>query len=180
MILVANRLQPLSGNNLSDIDNNLDLHNYYMGYALQLAHQALAFDEVPVGAIVVCNTTGYIIGMGHNKNISDQQTFMHAEMMAIQNACIYFNNYRLPNCRIYVTLEPCAMCSGAIIHARFSDIIFGASDKKTGMAGGLLNLFDLSINHQTKVTYGILENQSKDLIQSFFKAKRNSKRKVID
>ncbi len=172
MILVENPHQLLNGNNKLDIKSNEYNHDYYMGYALQLAAQALAFNEVPVGSVVVCNDTGNIVGMGHNRTISTYQTCMHAEMIAINNACDYFKNYRLPNCRIYITLEPCAMCAGAIIHSRLSDVIFSSYDYKTGMAGSLYNLFELSINHHTKVLGGIKQKESKEQLQSFFRKKR--------
>src|SRR5687767_11014133 len=175
MILVVNPQQLLNGNNKNNSKLNFSLHEFYMGYALQLATQALAFDEVPVGSIIVCNATGKIVGMGYNQTISKQQTCMHAEMIAIQYACEYFNNYRLPNCSIYVTLEPCAMCAGAIIHARLKEVIFGAYDYKTGMVGGKYNLFDSSINHHTKVTPNILSASSLELLQNFFKKKRKNK-----
>jgi tRNA(adenine34) deaminase len=166
MILVENLHQPLNGN---------DKHHYYMGYALQIATQSLAFDEVPVGCVIVCNVSERIIAMTHNKTISLNQTYAHAEMLAIEEACIFFNNYRLPNCRIYVTLEPCAMCAGAIIHGRFSHLIFGASDLKTGAAGSVTNLFNMPFNHHTQIISGINVCESKELLQNFFRKKRQCK-----
>ncbi len=166
MILVENRQQPLNGNNI------YNKHTYYMGYALQLATQALAFDEVPVGCVVVCNQSGRIVSMAHNQTLGLQQTYAHAEMLAIQGACEFFNNYRLPNCSIYITLEPCAMCSGAMIHARFSHVVFAATDNKTGMAGSVKNIFDLPFNHHTQIISGIYAAEAKILLQEFFQKKR--------
>ncbi len=187
MILVANHLQLLNGSNRHssinynkgsspELENRYSLDEHYMWYALQLAKQSLAQDEVPVGSIVVCNDTGNIVSYAHNRTICKRQICMHAELNAIKLACKYFNNHRLPNCRIYSTLEPCAMCAGAIIHARFSEVIFGAFDKKTGVCGSVLNIFDTKINHHTKVKSGILYKDCSQILKNFFKEKRKFKK----
>jgi tRNA(adenine34) deaminase len=154
-----------------DKDKDKDKESY-MGTALQLASQSLAFDEVPVGAIIVCDISHKIVGVGHNMVIHHKKTHMHAEMVAINMANEYFDNYRLPNCSLYVTLEPCIMCCGAIIHARLSNIIYGASDTKNGMCknDGVFSL----LNKHTMVTSGILSQDCAQILRNFFQSKRNN------
>jgi len=176
MILAENHHLLLNGNsNISDIySQNSD--EYYMYSAIETAKLSRLYDEVPIGSIIVCNSTGNIISSAHNQTITRQQTCSHAEILAITKACDYFKNYRLPNCSIYSTLEPCAMCAGAIIHARLSRLIFGAWDYKTGMCGSILNLFENKTNHHTTIKSGVLEQECKELLQSFFKQKRINKK----
>ena len=151
-------------------DENIE----FMMQAIKQADLSYANDEVPVGAIVVYEKK--IIGVGRNQSISQNSPLAHAEMMAIQDASNYLKNYRLKNCDLYVTLEPCLMCLGAIFHARITRLFFGAWDAKTGACGGKVNLTqDKSLNHHCEINGGILELESKKLLQDFFTEKRQKK-----
>lgn len=142
-----------------------------MQQALELAKHAASKDEVPVGAILVHNEQ--IIGAGWNQPIACHDPSAHAEMLALRQGALNLRNYRLLNTTLYVTLEPCAMCLGAIIHARIARLVFGARDPKTGMLGGALNLLDiLPWSHPLQVEGGILAAESVTLLQDFFKARR--------
>lgn len=144
----------------------------YMRRALELARLAQECGEVPVGAIVVKD--GEIIGRGFNQPIRSADPTAHAEIMALRDAAQRSANYRLPGCTLYVTLEPCLMCTGAIFHARIDRVVFGASDPKTGVAGSVINLYDESrLNHHAQqVTPGVLADECGALISDFFKARR--------
>lgn len=143
----------------------------YMAQAIELARQAWRAGEVPVGAVVVLN--GLIVGRGFNQPISLHDPSAHAEIMALRDAGRHVANYRLPDCTLYVTLEPCAMCAGAIMHARIRRIVFGAPDPKTGAAGSVLNLFDETrLNHHTVMEGGVMAEQCGRLISDFFKERR--------
>lgn len=143
-----------------------------MEAALLLAREAAALDEVPVGAIVVA-ADGAIVGRGFNQPIGRHDPSAHAEIVALRDAALNLGNYRLPGCRLYVTLEPCAMCAGAIIHARISRVIFGARDPKTGAAGSVVDLFaETRLNHHAEVSGGILVDACSTLLSSFFAARR--------
>ncbi len=145
----------------------------YMQEALRLAVEASAAGEVPVGAVVV--KEGQIIGRGYNQPISGADPTAHAEIMAIREASRTTGNYRLPNCELYVTLEPCVMCSGAIMHARIRRVIYGAQDPKTGACGSAIDLFaQPHLNHHAEVSGGFLAAESVSLLQDFF-TKRRSK-----
>ena len=153
---------------------NIKIYSKFMDQALDQARASYAEDEVPVGAIVVHENK--IIGFGRNKSISQNNPIAHAEIIAIQQASNYLKNYRLVNCDLYVTLEPCIMCLGAIFHARISRLFFGAWDNKTGACGGKINLTqDKALNHHCTSTGGILEEQSAQLLQKFFKEQRAKK-----
>lgn len=142
-----------------------------MREALELARQAEALGEVPVGAVVVKD--GEIVGRGFNAPISRHDPSAHAEMMALRDAAQRLGNYRLPGCELFVTLEPCAMCSGAIFHARIARVVFGARDLKTGAAGSALDLFSATqINHHTEVEGGILAAECGAVLSGFFAARR--------
>jgi tRNA(adenine34) deaminase len=144
----------------------------YMFEALALARQAAAVDEVPVGAVVVCD--GEIVGRGYNQPIQRHDPSAHAEVMALRDAAAAVANYRLPGCSLYVTLEPCAMCAGAIMLARIGRVVFGASDPKTGAAGSVVDLFaEPRLNHHTVVARGILGEECGLLLSQFFAARRN-------
>ncbi len=148
----------------------------FMGTALELARQAEQAGEVPVGAIVVKD--GAIIGRGFNAPISRSDPSAHAEMMALREAAQYLNNYRLPGCKLYVTLEPCVMCMGAILHARIARVVFGANDPKTGAAGSILNLpAETRLNHHTQVQGGVLAEECGKMLSDFF-AKRRMQQKI--
>ncbi|BBE51311.1 tRNA-specific adenosine deaminase [Ferriphaselus amnicola] len=143
----------------------------YMREALELARQAEALGEVPVGAVVVKD--GEIVGRGFNAPISRHDPSAHAEMMALRDAAQRLGNYRLPGCELFVTLEPCAMCSGAIFHARIARVVFGARDLKTGAAGSALDLFAATqINHHAEVEGGILAAECGAVLSGFFAARR--------
>ena len=145
--------------------------NDFMQVALELAQQAAAAGEVPVGAIVV--KQGAIIGRGSNAPITTHDPTAHAEIRAMRDAAQHLGNYRLVDCTLYVTLEPCAMCSGAIQHARIAKLIYGASDPKTGACGSVVNLMaEPRLNHHTETSGGILAEQCGALLSSFFSARR--------
>jgi Cytosine/adenosine deaminases len=132
---------------------------YFMREALKEARKAEAKGEVPVGAVVVNGDR--IVGRGHNRNIVLRDPSAHAEILAIRSASKKLNNYRLPGCRIYVTIEPCSMCAGALVCARLSEIIYGASDPKAGACGSVLNIvYNKKLNHRLKVKGGVLEQES--------------------
>ena len=142
-----------------------------MGLALDLGRQAAAAGEVPVGAVVVRD--GVVVGRGWNQPIGRQDPTSHAEIMALRDAAGQLGNYRLPGCALYVTLEPCAMCAGAIMHARIARVVFGARDPKTGVAGSVVDLFaEPRLNHHTTVSGGVLGDACGSLLSAFFAARR--------
>ncbi|WP_310626859.1 tRNA adenosine(34) deaminase TadA [Limnohabitans sp.] len=143
----------------------------FMQLALRQAHAAAAAGEVPVGAVVV--RAGQVIAAGHNAPRTSHDPTAHAEINAMRAAAQALGNYRLDDCTLYVTLEPCAMCSGATLHARFERVVFGATEPKTGAAGSVLNLFTHEhINHQTKLTGGVLADACAQVMQDFFEQRR--------
>lgn len=144
----------------------------FMRAAMEQALQAGACDEVPVGAIVVLN--GEIVGRGFNQPIGRHDPTAHAEIMALRDAGERLGNYRLPGCELYVTLEPCAMCSGAIMHARIARVVYGARDPKTGVAGSVLDLFaETRLNHHAAIEGGVLADECGRMLSSFFAARRS-------
>ncbi|MTV82391.1 tRNA adenosine(34) deaminase TadA [Secundilactobacillus folii] len=152
---------------------------YFMRQALLEAHKAALIGEVPIGAVVVHN--GEIIGRGHNLREHSQQAADHAEMLAIMEANQVLHSWRLVDCDLYVTLEPCVMCSGAIINSRIENLIFGAKDPKAGAVTTLYRVLDDDrLNHQVNVKAGILADESAQMLKTFFKAarKRNKKRRL--
>lgn len=145
----------------------------FMRAALALAEEARRQDEVPVGAVVVAD--GAIVGRGYNAPISRCDPTAHAEIAALRDAAAAIGNYRLPGCDLYVTLEPCAMCAGAIMHARIRRVVFGAADPKTGACGSVLNLFDEPrLNHHTSLTPGVLADECGALLKQFFGERRRA------
>jgi len=143
----------------------------FMGLALDLAREAGAAGEVPVGALLVLE--GNVVGRGFNQPICRHDPTAHAEIMALRDAATHLDNYRLPGCTLYVTLEPCAMCAGAIMHARIDRVVYGARDPKTGAAGSVIDLFGESrLNHHTAVVGGVLAEECGSLLSSFFAARR--------
>jgi tRNA(adenine34) deaminase len=149
-----------------------DTDSLFMQEALALAREAGAAGEVPVGAVVVLD--GKIVGRGLNQPICAHDPTAHAEIMALRAAARHMENYRLPGCELYVTLEPCTMCSGAIFHARIARIIFGARDPKTGAAGSVLDLYaEPRLNHHAEIVGGVLGDECGALLSSFFAARRN-------
>ncbi|MEY3668958.1 MAG: tRNA adenosine(34) deaminase TadA [Pseudomonadota bacterium] len=144
---------------------------YYMRLALEQAHRAAELGEVPVGAVVVQEDT--VIATGYNRPIGHKDPTAHAEIQALRAAALALGNYRLPGCRLYVTLEPCLMCSGAIFHARLAALIYAASDPKTGVAGSVLDVYaNRQLNHQTEIRSGVLAEESAAMLQIFFRNKR--------
>jgi tRNA(adenine34) deaminase len=149
--------------------------DFFMQIALEQAQTAAAVGEVPVGAVVVHK--GQVIATGRNAPIEGHDPTAHAEIMALRAAAKALGNYRLPDCELYVTLEPCAMCSGAMLHARLKRVIFAASDPKTGAAGSVINLFDQpQLNHQTALRGGVLADEAASLLKDFFNQRRLEKR----
>ncbi len=148
---------------------------FFMRAALELAQQAAQSGEVPVGAVVVKD--GQIIGRGSNAPIGRHDPSAHAEMLALRDAALHVGNYRLVGCELYVTLEPCLMCSGVIFHSRIARVIYGASDPKTGAAGSVLNLFEEQrLNHHASVHGGVLATECGDVLSRFFAARRAQQR----
>lgn len=144
---------------------------FCMAQALELARASQAAGEIPVGAVVVKD--GAVIGRGHNRPISSRDPTAHAEIVALRDAAERIGNYRLAGCSLYVTLEPCAMCAGAIMHARIGRVIFGATDPKSGACGSVVNLFaEDRLNHHATVTGGVLAEEAARLLQDFFAARR--------
>jgi tRNA(adenine34) deaminase len=142
-----------------------------MQLALRQAQAAADAGEVPVGAVVV--RAGQVIASGHNAPLGSHDPTAHAEVNAMRAAALAMGNYRLDDCTLYVTLEPCAMCSGAALHARFKRVVFGATEPKTGAAGSVLNLFEhAQINHQTQVIGGVLADECAQVLQGFFEQRR--------
>ena len=145
----------------------------YMREALALARQAAAAGEVPVGAVVV--KEGAVIGRGHNRPVSGRDPTAHAEIIALREAAGRIGNYRLAECALYATLEPCVMCAGAMMHARIARVIYGAADPKTGACGGVIDLFaENRLNHHATVTGGVLAAEAGALLQEFFAARRRA------
>jgi len=143
----------------------------YMLAALEEAGKAQAAGEVPVGAVVVKD--GEIVGSGFNAPISRHDPTAHAEIQALRDAAAKFGNYRLPGCELYVTLEPCAMCVGAILHARIAHLIYGAADPKTGACGSVIDLFaEPRLNHHARLTAGIMAEECGALLRDFFAERR--------
>ena len=150
-----------------------DFDTARMRESLRLAVRAAERGEVPVGALVVKD--GKVIGRGYNAPISSKDPTAHAEIQALREATKKLDNYRLEGCSLYVTLEPCAMCAGAIMHARIARLVYGASDPKTGACGSVVDLFsEKKLNHHTTVTGGILATEAGRLLSEFFAARRTA------
>ena len=152
---------------------------FAMRLALDQAHNAWLVGEVPVGAVIVRQTPDgpQVVATGYNRPITTHDPTAHAEIVALRHAATLLANYRLPDCELFVTLEPCAMCAMALVHARFKRVVFGAPDPKTGAAGSVLNLFDEpQLNHHTEVQGGLLAEACGDLLRGFFAERRAQKR----
>jgi len=152
--------------------NSMDQQDkIWMSEALSLARRAGLEEEVPVGAVIV--RAGEVIGRGWNRNIGLNDPSAHAEIMAMRDAGKSLGNHRLPGCGLYVTLEPCPMCAGAVIHARLARVVYGAGDPKTGAVGGVFDLLgDPAHNHRVEVTRGCLAEESSALLKDFFRQRR--------
>lgn len=143
----------------------------FMREALNLAHIAEGAGEVPVGAVVVAD--GKVIGRGSNAPIANNDPTAHAEIIALREAAAAIANYRLTGATMYVTLEPCPMCAGAMVHARVGRLVFGCADPRTGAAGSVFNLTGSeSLNHRVQIEQGVLEDECRELLQAFFRARR--------
>ena len=140
----------------------------YMEEALKLAEEAAADGEVPVGAVIVKKTTGEIVGRGRNRRELAKNALAHAEIEAVDEACRTLGGWRLPECAIYVTLEPCPMCCGAIINSRIDDVYFGAYDKKSGSVVSVQNMFDMPYNHKPQASGGIMQEECSHILSEFF------------
>lgn len=160
-----------------NIKNNFKQDILWMRKALDLANFAKQNNEVPVGALLVDNLTNLVIGTGYNRSIVDNDPTAHAEILAIRDAGKNKNNYRLLDTTLYVTLEPCIMCVGAIIHARISRLVFGATDKRFGAVLSAFHILDEAeqgkLNHKVSYSYGILDDDCAALLTNFFRNKRN-------
>ena len=157
-----------------------NIHEKYMKEALKQAKKALALGEVPIGCVIVHK--GKIIGRGYNRRNTDKSTLAHAEITAIRKASKYIGDWRLEECNIYITLEPCQMCAGAIIQARIPEVVMGCMNPKAGCGGSVLNILETpQFNHQALVTRGILEQECADLLKSFFTdlRERNKREKAL-
>jgi tRNA(adenine34) deaminase len=155
-----------------DISETAALDLFWMQRALELAHQAQAEDEVPVGALLV--KEDQILGEGWNAPIAEHDPTAHAEIRALRDAAKRLDNYRLLDTTLYVTLEPCVMCAGAIIHARVKRVVYGAADPKTGAAGSVFNILNAELhNHRVEITAGVMEQECSTLLKNFFQARRN-------
>ena len=145
----------------------------FMREALSLALEAAAAGEVPVGAVVVKD--GAVVGRGHNRPVVSRDPTAHAEVIALRDAAERIGNYRLADCLLYVTLEPCAMCAGAIMNARISRVVYGAADPKSGACGSVVDLFaENRLNHHATVVGGVMAKEAATLLQEFFSARRRS------
>ena len=154
--------------------NKIDYDRIFMFAALELAKQSAAEGEVPVGAVIVRN--GEIVSTGRNRRESDKNAIVHAELQAIDRACSALGGWRLWECELYVTMEPCPMCAGAIINSRIKRVVFGAYDSKAGSCGSVINLFDLPYNHKPELTGGFMEKECSAILTEFFKELRKKKK----
>ena len=171
---MANSAESEADSVLPDTDNSMLVQDLRcMEMALQQAALAEAVGEVPVGAVVV-DAAGQVVATGFNRTITDHDPTAHAEVVAFRNAAQLAQNYRLPGYSLYVTLEPCAMCMGAMMHARLARVVFGALDPKTGVCGSVLNLpAHTQLNHQTTVAGGIHADACGHVLRQFFKKRRS-------
>ncbi len=145
----------------------LNIQEKYMREALKQAKKAYALGEVPIGCVIVHQ--GKIIGRGYNRRNTDKNTLAHAEITAIRKASKYIGDWRLEECAIYITLEPCQMCAGAIIQARIPEVVMGCMNPKAGCGGSVLNILEMpGFNHQASVTRGVLEEECSEILKNFF------------
>ena len=148
----------------------------YMRQALALAKEAAGEGEVPVGAVIVRDADGVVVGRGRNRREAARHALSHAEIEAIDEACKALGGWRLSGCTLYVTLEPCPMCAGAIINARIDRVVFGAADPKAGSCGSLVNLFEIPYNHHPAWEQGVCEQECAEELRCFFRALREKKK----
>ena len=146
----------------------MDENEKYMRQALKLAKKAMDYGDVPIGCVIVYE--GKVIGRGYNRRNKDKSSLAHAEIMAIKKASKVIGDWRLEGCRMYVTLELCQMCAGAIVQARIPEVIIGCMNPKAGSAGSVINLLDIKeFNHQVSITKGVMEQECSDILTAFFK-----------
>jgi tRNA(adenine34) deaminase len=161
--------QLLSADELSSDERSAD--ELWMEEALRCAQRALEAGEVPVGAVVVCE--GHVVGRGWNRNLSDYDPTAHAEIVALREAGRTLGNHRLGDCELFATIEPCAMCAGAAVHARVRRLVYGADDPKAGAIHSILQVVNHpSLNHQMDIRGGVLAGRSADILQEFFRKRR--------
>ncbi len=152
---------------------------FYMEKAIEQGLKALEYEEIPIGCIIVHEDT--IIGTGYNRRNSEKNTLYHAEIIAINEACTNLEDWRLENCTMYVTVEPCPMCSGAILQSRLKTLVFGTFNKKAGCCGSIYNfLQDDRFNHQVEIRSGVLEEKCTELMQNFFQDIRKNKKSAME
>jgi tRNA(adenine34) deaminase len=152
-----------------------NMDEYFMKEALNEAYKAYDINEVPIGAVIVRN--GEIVGRGYNQKETLKDATLHAEISAIKDACKNLGGWRLPGCTMYVTLEPCSMCAGALVNARIERLVIGTNDLKTGACGSVLNIVQTEkLNHQINVQFGVLEEDCSNILKLFFINLRNSKK----
>lgn len=150
-------------------------HERYMREAIKQAQKAAAITEVPIGCVIIENGTGKIIARAYNRRNTEHNTLAHAELIAIRKACKKVGDWRLENCTIYITLEPCPMCAGAIVQARIPCAVIGAMNAKAGSAGSVINLLSMrQFNHQVEQITGVLGEECSMMLSSFFKSLRHS------
>lgn len=156
--------------------NEQDMDETYMKEAIRQAKKAYAIGEVPIGCVIVYQ--GQIIGRGYNRRTTDKNTLAHAELIAIRKASKKMGDWRLEGCTLYVTLEPCQMCSGAIVQSRIPRVVVGCMNPKAGCAGSILNLLDMpQFNHQAELKTGVLEEECSRMMKDFFRELREKKKK---
>lgn len=156
---------------------NINIDEKYMKEAIRQARKAYAIGEVPIGCVIVYEDR--IIGRGYNRRTTDKNTLAHAELIAIRKASKKLGDWRLEGCTMYVTLEPCQMCSGAIVQSRMSRVVLGCMNPKAGCAGSILNLLQMEeFNHQVELETGVLEEACSQMMKTFFKELRESKKKA--
>ncbi|MDY4692776.1 MAG: tRNA adenosine(34) deaminase TadA [Blautia sp.] len=147
----------------------------FMKEAIRQARKAEALEEVPIGCVIVCD--GKIIARGYNRRNTDKNTLSHAEIIAIRKACRKLGDWRLEGCTMYVTLEPCQMCAGALVQSRIDEVVIGCMNAKAGCAGSVMNILQVdTFNHQVKITQGVLHDECSALISDFFKRLRGKKK----
>ena len=162
-------------------ENNVIIHSEtdieFMRMAMDLARKAEEIDEVPVGALIVRD--GKIIATAYNTRETSKCATHHAEVLAIEEACRVLGGWRLPGCTLYVTMEPCCMCAGAIINARIPRVVYGAPDLRFGAFGSLVNLAEIPLNHKPEILGGVLAEENVDILRSYFKKKRMADRVTL-
>lgn len=175
---MSNGISPVSRFNTDDEPALADIDRIGMQAALEMARRAGEAGEVPVGAVVL-GPDGVVLGRGYNRCITDHDPTGHAEIVALRDAAFRVGNYRLPGLALYVTLEPCVMCMGAMLHARLSRVVYGARDPKTGACGSVLDVPSVDcINHHTTVVGGMLNDECAGVLRDFFRARREASREA--